>query len=421
MNCKVASKRADATFMLTVWVITLFGFILRYYGLATQPPTGDDPLVAVSAINYMERGHIGPTMWNHPHLRDIFVYAGLKVFGGENLVLRAASLALGTFAIPLLASVAVRMLKCREAALLAAFFFAIDPVHIDYSRQSIQEVYMPFFILAGVCYALGYLDSRKPFMLIISGLSFGLGMASKWYVLFPLMISNIYLGYKIFRDSQSEFQMKLQEIFFLFTACCVIPFTVYLLTFIPWFERGYGISDWFILHKSMLAETKAHGGYSPYTLKLDIKASLWFLKPVSYVDVAAGDGKVLALFAITNPLVWLLTIPAIMNAGYRGFKEKKEGLIFLCCLFLITYLPFLMTRRPIWVHSAFSILPFAFMASAYMLRCFLEKAWAKYFYYSYLALVCVVFIPLYLLAIGKGEEITALQPVVEWARINYER
>ena len=61
--------------------ITLWALFLNGFQLSRQPVSEDDYYVALSAINYMESGQLGPTMWNHPCLRNILVYYALHMFG----------------------------------------------------------------------------------------------------------------------------------------------------------------------------------------------------------------------------------------------------------------------------------------------------------------------------------------------------
>jgi len=413
--------KGDKAFLLFPGII-LLGFVLRAYGLSSQGLSGDDRAVAVSAVNYMESGNLGPTMWNHPNLRNILVYLSMMIFGGGIWGLKIVSLALGTLSVLLMGLTTDRIFRNKEAALMAAFFLAIDPLHIDYSRQAVHEIHMMSFALAGILFAFKFRDDRKPVLLILSGVFFGLGIASKWYVAFPLAVTYIFLVYGILKDSRTGNNSKLSMGFFISSALIILPFIVYLLTFIPWFGRGYGISEWFSLQNTMYIETKTHTGYNPYGFELDTKAYLWFIRPVAYADFVFSEGSPRVLLGFSNPLVWLLTLPATIYIFYLWRKEKKAEYFFVFCLFWITYLPFLMTSRPIWAHTAFSVLPFSFMAVSYsILKMFSGKNYRRTVIAIYLALVISLSIPLYLLSTGKGLEINYLRPIVELYRPLHER
>jgi 4-amino-4-deoxy-L-arabinose transferase-like glycosyltransferase len=205
----------------------------------------------------------------------------------------------------------------------------------------------------------------------------------------------------------------------------VVPALVYLLTFIPWFGRGYSISEWPALQRSMFLETSQHVGYHPKQWDdKDNRAYKWFVAPSVFVDPfmnmasPAGEGRELPSFedsvtvvlGYANPLVWLLVLPAIFFVSRRGFRERDEGACYLAGLFLVSYLPLVFTLRPIWLNTALSVLPYAIMAVAFLVCSIADRFRKRQLVLTvYLLLVLLVASPLYLLAIGKGTRI----PVIE--------
>ena len=302
----------------------------------------DDLSVGVSAVNYMETGHLGPTMWNHPNLRNIFVYCFIWLFGEGVWGIKGASLMMGTLSVPVLALLTNRIFRCREIAYIAALFLALDALHIDFSRQAVHEVYMMFFALSGIYFSLMFLDGRHPVWLIFSAVLFGLGIASKWYVLFPLLVTLIYLIYNAANTSEKG---KYFRIYFITTTLIIVPLTVYLVTFLPWVIHGHDLYELFKLQYYMYAETVTHGGYSPYDMELDHRAYLWFIKPVAYVSVAVQKGVPSIFAGISNPLVWLLTIPSMIYLYSKGERERNGEYFFLLGLFILTYIPVLSKLR----------------------------------------------------------------------------
>lgn len=413
----------ERSFIVLLLSITLLGFVLRIWGLSVQPLSVDDVVVAVSASKYTSTGHLGPTMWNHPVLRNLTVYLTMLISGGGVWGLKSASLLMGALSVPLLGILARRIFNSAEIACMAAFFLAIDSLHIDFSRQAVHEVYMMFFSLAAIYFALLYKDNSKPYPLIISGLFFGLGLASKWYVGFAVIVTFILLVYDATasaRSAKGSIKDKVPELIFIFSALAVIPLTVYLLTYIPWFQRGYGLSEWLYLQKTMFLETVTHAGYNPLSWELDHNAYLWFVKPVAFADFVKTEGKPVVLLAISNPFVWLLTIPSMIYLGFVGVRKRSAPYHYLSGMFWLPYLPLMFTGRPIWTHTAFAVIPFAFMAIASFLW---EGAkglkHGKFYLTIYLVVTLLGGIPLYLLAIGMGLEIDALVPIIMLYKPNY--
>lgn len=398
-------------------LVFLAGMILRVYGIRVQPPTSDDLNVAISAKNFVETGHLGPTMWNHPDLRNLLVYASMHLFGGGAIGLKLWSLAFGGLSVLLTGLVARELTGDDRVGALAALLLAVDSLHIDFSRQAVHEVHMAFFSLAGIYCCLLFRRRENVLCLVLAGVAFGLGIASKWYVIFPLATSGLFLlsGLKSLRE-------RVDRGVLLAATLILLPLTVYLLTFFPWFLRGYGVTEWLTLQKAMYIETKHHLGYNPYGYEVDIKPLLWFVKPVAFGDFAMGPTGPVVLMGISNPFSWLLTLPAMIWTMRICMTKKASMMGYLSALFAFAYLPLAVSQRPIWAHTAFSVLPFAFIAVAGFLVSLLDKGEQnRRIFYAYLALLLLASIPLYLLATGKGHDVSLLQPILELYRPLHER
>jgi 4-amino-4-deoxy-L-arabinose transferase-like glycosyltransferase len=415
-------KMVPRLFFSMLAFLTIIGAVLRIYWLADTQPTGDEFYTIAEAFDYMVRGHYGLEMWHHPKLRDIFVFLAIKFFGTNAEGFRLASIVFGILTIPLTGLVARLLTRSDAAALLASFFMAVDAIHIELSRQAIQEVYMPFFLLLGIYLALRYRDSNNAVLLVFSGVIFGLGLASKWNVAIPLALTLVLLvcqGLK--QDGESAFE-KSKELLLFFATMVVLPLTVYILTYYPWLlHRGYDLGEWFTTQKIMFAENLVHQGANPEMLQMqDHNPLLWFVRPVGFADFLMNGNEPVVVLGVSNPFVWLLTLPAV---GYLMFHVRKHDWrhLFLLALFWCSYLPFVLSRRLTGANTALTITPFAFMAVASVITTLLkEKPHRNYYVTVYIGLVVLIALPLYLLAIGKGYG-TILQPILELYRPMHER
>lgn len=411
----------DRRFPFLVGTISLLGLLLRVLWLPSQPPSVDDFSVAITAINYVEAGQLGPTMWNHPGLRNLFVYWSMQLFGSGVVGVKGWCVLFGTFSVPLLAVVTRRLSGSAPAALIAALLWAVEPLAIDFSRQGINDIYLAFFPLLAIWFALRFDEGRTPWWLVASGAAFGLGLASKWSVVFPMAATGGLLLSSLFRERPVAPRLA-GRLSFLACSLVVLPLTVYLLTFYPWFGRGYALAEWPILQKAMYRETKLHTGYHK-TIQGDHRAWEWFVRPVTYKEsffVRTGEQEptlppsveenVVLLLAVANPLVWLMVLPAAAWTAWRGIRARDRMLCFMAMLFVISYLPFAVAQRPIWVNTAVAVLPFAFMALGYALWDILGRIRSLRMALAvYLAAVLIISAPLYLLAIGKGLRIPYLR------------
>jgi hypothetical protein len=97
--------------------------------------------------------------------------------------------------------------------------------------------------------------------------------------------------------------------------------------------------------------------------------------------------------------------------------RRRAELVYLALLFMATYLPFALTSRPIWAHSALSVVPYGFAAVGGALAggwLGVRDRWI------YLALVAALAIPLYFLATGAGYDSALLRPIVEFYRPSFD-
>ncbi|HEY6838575.1 MAG TPA: phospholipid carrier-dependent glycosyltransferase, partial [Geobacteraceae bacterium] len=357
--------------------------------------------VAFTAVNYMENGQFGPTMWYHPHLRDIVVYLLGERMGYGLFTMRGMSLCTGIMTIPLVGLVLHRLTGSSRAAAIASLLLALEQVHITFSRQAIQETWTTFFFLAGVFMTLVYRDRDRPWELLAAGTAFGLGMACKFHAFFPLFVCLCFCLHGAWR------QRSLPRACFVVSALVLVPLTVYLLTYLPWFGRGYGLGDWVSMQKALFAYTASHQG-NPMDQTIDRAAWQWFLRPLGYANFVFAGGRPYLTVAFSNPITWLAVIPATAYQALaviraRKDAEKKTGRALLLALFLASYAPLALTARPIWLLSALAVIPFAFMLVALTLAELAARpGWGKRLVAVYLVVATTGSLYLYPLAVGRG-------------------
>ncbi len=404
-------------YWLLLFIITFIGAILRLYGITEQPALSDEIGVAISSVNYMENGLFGPTMWYHPNLRNIVIYWIGEMFGYGSYALRGMSLMTGILTVPIIGMLLYSLTGDRRASLIVSFLISVDQVHITFSRQAIQETWTTFFFLLGVYLAVRFYQKERMWLLILSGIVFGLGISSKFHAFFPMGVCIIWgLWYAIKDRSFSKA---------LFVSSCllVIPFIVYLLTYIPWFGRGYGIMDWFEMQRVLFIKMATHQG-NPMDQLIDIKAWQWFLRPMGYANFVYTDGNPYVTVAYSNPVVWLLIVPSLIFLLWRKRRNLAEdqGLLQVMSLFIVSYLPLALSTRPIWLLSSLAVLPFAFMIISLFLSRLVEVlSWGKNLLIVYTIIVLFSSLALYPMATGRAKQYDYLKPIVERFRPPFER
>lgn len=398
-------------------LITVGGLVLRWVGLPGQVIFADDRLVAESAVAFVERARIGPTMWHHPHLRDLLVYPWVAVGGGSKMALVAWSLALGAALIPLVGLLGRRLSGRQGVGLLAAFLIAVEPIHVDFSRQAVHEVYMATFAVLGVWLALRHAERGRIGPLLGAGVAFGLGFASKWIVAAPAAVTLGWLVWSARRDAERlggagpGLLAALRA-----SALVLLPFLVYLGSYLPWMAGGNDLVDLWRLQVGMLQENAVHLGGNPAVTIHTGRAALWFVMPVVWTDFAMGAAGPVILAGFTQPLLWLLGLPAILLLGRRAARDRSEPHALLGALLLATWLPFALSPRPIYANSSLNVLPFVAIAVAWLVVEVGLRLHRPRLPLAYAASVLIVAAPLEVLALGYGSRAPLFRPLIELLR-----
>lgn len=367
MNAAPAPRRRSA--ILALLALAALALAARAAGLGAQPLIADDVSVRDTAHQFVALGWPEPTMWNHPRLRDLLVRASLAALGEGPWGVKAWSVLLGALSAPAVALLAWSATASIPAAAVAGLLVATDPLHVDFSRQGINDVYLSFFPVAAVLALLRYRARRGAGWLVSAGALLGLGLASKWSAAFPVVVAAAVVLASGLRSLEGGGE-RATEIA-LFGACLVLlPLAIYVATWWPWLGRGHGLAELLRMHLLMARETSTHTGY-PGT-KLPgfpgevVGAWRWFVQPIWYVDyVPPTPGRAgippggLFLPGVANPLAWLPTLPAAAWAAWRWRRERDGAAGWPLLLFLAAWLPFVLVPRPIWTNSALSALPFA--------------------------------------------------------------
>jgi dolichyl-phosphate-mannose--protein O-mannosyl transferase len=402
-----------------VWLgaVTAAGLLLRLIGLPGQVIFADDRLVAKSAVAFVERARIGPTMWHHPHLRDVLVYPWIAAGGSSKMALVAWSLALGAGLAPLVGLLGRRLSGRWSIGLLAALLVACEPIHVDFSRQAVHEIYMATFAALGVWLALRHAERGRIGPLLGAGIAFGLGLASKWIVAAPAAVTLAWLVWSARRDAARLGGPGPRLLTALrVSALLLIPLLVYLVTFLPWLAGGNDLADLWRLHAAMLRENAVHLGGNPAVTIHTGRAALWFLMPVVWTDFAMGASGPVILAGFTQPLLWLLGVPAIVLLARRAIAERSEPRALLGALLFATWLPFALSPRPIYANSSLVVLPFVAIAVAWLVVEVGDRLRRPRLPLAYAVSVLVVAAPLEVLALGYASRAAMFRPVIELLR-----
>jgi dolichyl-phosphate-mannose-protein mannosyltransferase len=352
-------RRGDLPAVAAVFLLAL---ALRLYGVGYPPQRWvDEQANMAGAVNYAEGGRFEPDTWQHPPLRHLVGYAFLRVLGDNPWGWRLKNVLLGAAAAVLAWLFTLHVTSSRRAALLAGLLLATDPLHVVLSRFTFEEVYGGAFFLGAV--VLWLLHRQRTSWLLASALLMGCALGTKWYYVpaWLLLFALLLREHGNWRDVRTV----------LFLACCwlVVPLTVYVAAYLPWFGRGYGLAelpehvvDAFAFLQAMtehyVSNTDTRTVFHGHASALE-----WFVRPIliGYGFHPEPDRWEFVLYGNDLP-IWGLALPAVIATLVLAIRDRRPALALPALLFLAPYLPLVLARRPVFVYSAIPLVPFAFAA-----------------------------------------------------------
>jgi dolichyl-phosphate-mannose--protein O-mannosyl transferase len=395
-------------FITVLSAITVTGAALRFAWIGSQTPTQDDAQVAWTAWLYTLHGQTWPTMAHHPVLRNLMVFVSTRLFGGSVLGVKGLSLLFGTLLVVVTGLLVRRAARDDRAGLIAAGIVALDGVQIVYSRQAINDVHAALFAVLGAWLTVEALRAENTrcwrWLVPLAGLAFGLGAAEKFYALPLLATAAVLLGYSAWKRQSAG------EGLLVAAALGPLPFLVYLLTYIPWFRRGYDLPEW-IRYQASLINAMATFTRPSVGFRANNRAAWWFLRPFYGHDEVAitASHQVQLSVGVGNPVVWLAVLPAVGYSLLTPEQRRRDAL--LLTFFFASYLPLVLSSRPIWVLSSVAVTPFAAGLLGSVVSAFSRRYGPKVLL-VYGSAVLVTSLMLYPLSIGRALEFGYLRPIV---------
>ncbi|WNS41628.1 phospholipid carrier-dependent glycosyltransferase [Paenibacillus sp. MMS20-IR301] len=390
----------------------------------------------------------------HPPLGKLLIGAGMELFGVNPFGWRIIGTLFGIAMLPLIYIMAMRLFRRTTYAALAAGLFALDFMHFTQTRISTIDVYGVFFIMLMFYFMQRYFTMnfyRTPLRttlvpLFWSGLFFGIGVASKWIVLYggaglaimlALVLFERYREYKAagrllaggkLTDQELKAACRTADRSFwkntvITLASCIgffviIPVIIYSLSFIPALSasaEGYTIKGLIDAQKNM------YNYHSQLVATHPFASSWWewpFMKrPVWFFSGGEGlpEGKASSIVTMGNPLIWWTGIFAMLAAVWLTVKRRDKDLYMIWIAFFSQYVPWMLVPRETFLYHYFAMVPFLILAVVYVLKILDSKFLdAKYLRYGYIAGAAILFILFYPVLSGMQVNSNYIIHVLRW-------
>jgi dolichyl-phosphate-mannose--protein O-mannosyl transferase len=363
---------------------------------------------SVSAVNYTERGYFGPDNWYSPPLKHILMYASMRVFGDTLYGWRMRNVIFGAASAVMLFILVQKLFSSFFVSAASACLLVLDPLHILFSRTTFEDIPAVFFMLTALYFTVSAWRKDREHHWIFSGIFFGLSISMRWYCIIVLIIAMLMSVIATFRRGNPFASIK--PLIYL----SILPVIVYLLVFIPWFLKGYSLTEWALMQTDALRELRSLTASSFHPMLNELRGpEKWFISHIALgFSLGNGGGHAIYLVIMNNLPVWLFILPALLHMLAAGLKGRDISLLIVSLSFVSLYLPMLMAGRPIFLYTALSLLPFGFTAVAWSLQRLLKRK--AHFLLIPLALWCLVLYPL-VSGISVPENI--YKPIVHYVKI----
>jgi Predicted integral membrane protein len=341
----------------------------------------------------------------HPPLGKLLIAVGIKLFGLSPFGWRIVGTLFGVAMLPIIYLFALQLFRKTGYAATATILFAADFMHFTQTRIATIDVYGVFFIMLMFYFMNKYREMsfyRSPLWktlvpLFWAGLLFGIGVASKWIVIYggaglAVMLALVLIeryreqaaarrvlaireeneghpedeAYR--RASRSFIKNTLLTLASCMVFFVAIPLVIYCLSYIPVLHvKG----DTYTAERLIEYQEHMYDYHSKLVATHPYSSQWWewpFMKrPVWYYNGKNLEpGQVSSISSFGNPLIWWTGIFAVIAALYISVKRKDKRMYVLWIAYLSQYLPWMLVPRLTFLYHYFAMVPFMILAIVYI-------------------------------------------------------
>ena len=354
---KLSSKSAK----IILTGILVFAFATRVFDLNSPPTMYFDEvyhaftakvLMSPEAYKAWEWWNTPPEgfayEWTHPPLAKLGMVVGMVFFGENSFGWRIPGALLGVGSVFLVYLLGKQIFDDEAIGLLSAGVFSLDGLPLVLSRIGMNDSYILFFALLSI-----YLFMKnKNFW---SSVAFGLALASKWSALWALPILFV-----LWLRRKNKFQISL------FISFLLLPFSIYLLSYLDMFLTGHNLTIWWGMQEQMWWYHTGLKATHPYS-------SMWWewpflIRPIYLYTSDEVGGMVSRIYAMGNPFVFWFGLMAIVFSATYTYIEKNKKLGLVVFSYLIFFAPWAASPRIMFLYHYLPSIPFLAIATGYVLR-----------------------------------------------------
>ncbi len=378
-------------YKIIVFLLLLLGLGLKFYKLYEPDDYYFDEIYYAFTAQEMAKGNkdswgLGLKApegfafeWSHPPLGKELSTLGILIFGDDTFGWRFFQALFGGFGTLIIYLLAKELFQSKKTGVFAAFLFTFDSFIFVLSRITMVDIFLVSFIMLASLFLVKYARSQKKYLLAVSGIFCGLGMSVKWsgvYVTeFLGAVSFILLIYYERRTQTSKNDTFLKQaikiIAWVVFAFILIPFVVYIITYIPYFFYGHGIADFVYLQKSMFGYHKGITSTHPYQ-------SAWWKWPLIlrtvFLYLGSFEDKHRYIYAIGNPFIWWTGCLFLLLGIIEFIRKELPSLAFALLSVFAYWLPWALSpRKVVFIYHFLPSFAFILLIISYFLNLIWER------------------------------------------------
>ncbi len=311
---------------------------------------------------------------------------GLECASGRpQFAWRFGSTLAGALMVAMAFLLAFRLTGSMGAGLLASLFLAIDGLTFTLARIAMNDSYATGFMLASWFCAISALyawgrkrpdddGSTSPpqrlktiAWLLAGGVFGGLGLASKWPVIYGLAAIGLLMMWDGFsRRETSIWRVAggfLPSVLVMAFCYAVIPLGIYLLTYAPYSTLGHDFAEFLKLQQSMFDYHSTLTATHPF-------GSPWYGWPFGYravyLFVHASTGGRAEIWTIPNLVVTFGGLVAMGALAHRALRLRSVALAVVVVGAAVQYLPWIAVTRVTFMYHYLPVVPFLAIALAWL-------------------------------------------------------
>lgn len=363
-----AARRFSDSWWAPAAVFLASGLIFGYRIGTVGYLMNDPPMQATAAASYA-RGLLGPDNWWTTPLKHLMLLGDIRIFGNDPVGWRVRNVLLAAALVMMVFLVTRKMFRNHRVVLSATLLTALDPAIINWSRGTAEDSIAVLFVLVAVWFWLRAREADMQRYWLATALFVGLAVATRWSAAAAAAVLVLL--------ALAENRRSLTRIVVLIGYFTLVPLTIYVLAYLPWMSRGYGLPDLALLQVDAVRVQDMN----PYLSKGEIlefsQTSTWLYRFDGAMRTeASGNGRVSRQTLLNNPFVWSLLVPASFFLVYWSWRQRRPDWFFIGVQSPLLYGIFLLMSRPVPLYVMPILLPFGFMSISFAAaRLFKSRAW----------------------------------------------